>query len=155
MFEWLENTPVAIWVGESLWAYPFWLGLHVTGLAIVVGIFAMRDLRLLGLFSGLAPGAFLSLSKFAWIGFVVNAVSGAFLFSSQAVTFVESVPFLLKLSAIIAGMILAAIIQSRLRDQFGDAGGDVGIDGSTRLIAAVSFTLWMTAIVTGRLIAYL
>ena len=35
MFEWLENTSVAIWVGESLWAYPFMLSLHVIGLAIV------------------------------------------------------------------------------------------------------------------------
>ena len=38
MFEWLENTSVALWVGESLWAYPFMLSLHVIGLAIVVGI---------------------------------------------------------------------------------------------------------------------
>ena len=38
MFEWLELTPVAIWVGESLWGYPIMLGLHAVGLAIVVGI---------------------------------------------------------------------------------------------------------------------
>lgn len=34
MWEWLENTPVALWVGESLWAYPFWLSLHVNFSAI-------------------------------------------------------------------------------------------------------------------------
>ena len=155
MFEWLENTPVALWVGESLWAYPLWLSLHVMGLAVVVGIFSMRDLRLLGMFSGLRPAAFLSLSKFAWIGFIVNAISGGFLFVSQATTFVNSTPFLLKISFIVVGMVLATVIQSRLRGELSEADGDATIGGSTKLIALLSLLCWLTAIVTGRLIAYL
>lgn len=155
MFEWLENTSVAIWVGESLWAYPFMLSLHVIGLAVVVGIFSMRDLRLLGLFKGLQPAAFLPLSKLAWGGFVVNAISGTFLFTSQAYSFVNSTPFLLKISSIALGMIVAAVIQSRLRGSLASADGDALIPGSTKLLAAVSLFFWMSAIVTGRLIAYL
>lgn len=155
MFEWLENTPVAIWVGESLWAYPFMLSMHVTGLAIVVGIFSMRDLRLLGMFSGLRPAAFLALSKFAWSGFVINAVSGSFLFTSQAATFVHSTPFLLKISCIAVGMAMAAILQFRLGTQFANSVGDAVIPASTKVIAAISLALWIAAIVNGRLIAYL
>lgn len=155
MFEWLENTSVALWVGESLYAYPFWLSLHVIGLAVVVGIFAMRDLRLMGFFAGLRPASFLAISKFAWIGFIVNAVSGAFLFTSQASTFVESTPFLLKIGCIAVGMILASVIQGRLHGELATAGGDAVISSPTRGIAVVSFLLWMTAIVTGRLIAYI
>jgi hypothetical protein len=155
MFDWLENTSVAIWVGESLWAYPFMLSFHVVGLAVVVGIFSMRDLRLLGMFKGLRPAAFLTLSKMAWIGFIVNAISGTFLFTSQAVTFVNSTPFLLKISFIIVGMILASVIQSRLRGELADGSGDVAISASTKMIALVSLSLWMAAIITGRLIAYI
>lgn len=147
MWEWLENTPVAIWVGESLWAYPFWLSLHVIGLAIVVGIFAVRDLRLVGLFGGLAPEAFLGLGKVAWSGFVINAVSGMFLFSSQASTFVHSTPFLIKIACIATGMVLAAVIQARLR------AGRLG--APTRLLGLSSLFVWAGAIVAGRLIAYL
>ena len=148
MWEWLENTPVAIWVGESLWAYPFWLSLHAIGLAIVVGIFAMRDLRLVGLFQGLSPNAFLALSRFAWTGFVVNAISGVFLFTSQASTFVHSTPFLLKIAFIAAGMVLAVVIQGRLRDG--------RTDGATmKTTALASLAVWLGAIIAGRLIAYL
>ncbi len=155
MFEWLENTSVAIWVGESLWAYPFWLSLHGVGLAIVVGIFSMRDLRLLGLFRGLKPAAFLSLSKLAWIGFIANAISGAFLFTSQATTFVSSTPFLLKIGCVVAGMVLASVIQSRLRGELADSGGEAVISGSTKALALASLSFWLAAIVTGRLIAYI
>ena len=154
MFEWLENTSVAIWVGESLWAYPFWLGLHVMGLAVVVGIFWMRDLRLLGFFPGLAPAAFVPLGKLAWIGFGVNAVSGLFLFVSQAVTFASSLLFLIKLGCIAAGMMIAYVIQGRLRRQLADSGSDAPVAPNTRFLALLSMALWLAAIVNGRLIAY-
>lgn len=155
MFEWLENTFVAIWVAESLWGYPLLLSLHSLGLAVVVGIFSMRDMRLLGLFRGIQPAAFLPLSKLAWGGFIINAVSGIALFTSQAVTFSASTPFLLKISCIVLGMVLAGVIQSRLRGELAGSSGDVAISGSTKLIALVSLSSWLAAIVAGRLVAYI
>ena len=155
MFSWLENTSVALWVGESLWGYPVLLSLHAVGLAIVVGIFSVRDLRLLGLFTGLQPAAFLPLTKFALIGFIINAISGFLLFTSQAVTFVNSTPFLLKISFITAGMVLAGIILSRLSREFAPNNGDNAVSHSTKLLASVSLSCWLAAIVAGRLIAYI
>jgi len=155
MFNQLETTAVAIWVSESYWAYPALLSLHIIGLAIVVGIFSMRDLRLLGLFPGLQAAAFLPLSKFAWAGFILNAVSGFLLFTSQAVTFVSSIPFLVKIGCIVAGMAMAGVIQSKLRGELAAANGFVVASGSTKLIALVSLLLWLAAIIAGRLIAYI
>jgi hypothetical protein len=122
---------------------------------MVVGIFSMRDLRLLGLFPGLQPAAFLPLSKLAWIGFIINAISGFLLFTSQAVTFVNSTPFLLKIASIVAGMVMAGVIQSRLRGELAVSEGVVEISRPTRLIAVVSLSFWIAAIVAGRLIAYI
>jgi hypothetical protein len=153
-FEWLENTPIALWVGESLWAYPFMLSLHVVGLAILVGVFTMLNLRLLGSFKEIRIDSFLPVMKFAWVGFVVNAISGTFLFTSQATVFVTNTPFLLKISMIFVGAILAAIIQSRLRDARDATTGDWTISGGTKAVAALSLAMWMGAIVTGRLVAY-
>ena len=156
MFEWLENTPVALWVGESLYGYPFMLGLHAVGLAIVVGIFSMRDLRLLGLFSGISYASIDSLKKLAWTGFSINAISGCFLFTSQATTFVSSTPFLLKISMIFLAAICAAVIQNRMHNEASawDGSGTAAV-GSIRAVAAVSLSLWMGAIISGRLVAYL
>ena len=155
MFAALENSSVAMWVALSLWAYPVLLSFHIVGLAIVVGIFSMRDLRLLGFFRGLQPAAFLPLSKLAWVGFIINAVSGILLFTSQAVTFVSSVPFLVKIGCIILGMIMAGVIQSRLRSELAGATENIEISSSTRSIAMVSLFVWAVAIIAGRLIAYL
>jgi len=122
---------------------------------MVVGIFAMRDLRLLGLFTGIRPAAFLPLSKLAWIGFIINAISGILLFTSQAVTFVESTPFLLKIASIISGMVVAGVIQTRLRGELAASSGEAVISGSTKILALISLTFWIAAIIAGRLIAYI
>ena len=155
MFEWLETTPVAIWVGESLWGYPIMLGAHVVGLAIVVGLFVMRDLRLLGMFPGISYASLDSLRNLGWTGFVINAVSGCFLFSSQASFFIENTAFLLKISMIFLAAIFAAIIQNQLRDHAVDWDDQGRATGNLRLMAVVSTSLWLGAIIAGRLVAYL
>lgn len=156
MFEWLESTAIAIWVGESLYGYPFMLAMHAVGLSIVVGIFAMRDLRLLGCFSGISFASIDDLRKLAWVGFGINAVSGCFLFSSQATIFIESTPFLSKITLIFLAAICAAIIQHRMRDEATAWDQSrAGAVGSVRTIAFVSLALWLGAIISGRLVAYL
>ena len=155
MFEWLESTKVALWVGESLWGYPIMLGLHAVGLAIVVGLFVMRDLRLIGFFGGISFESLDSLRNLGWIGFVINAVSGCFLFASQATIFIESTPFLLKISMIFLAAICAAVVQNKSHADainWDNAGAATGV---VRSLAVVSIALWMGAIISGRLVAYL
>ncbi|MDD9889760.1 MAG: hypothetical protein OXU30_05385 [Gammaproteobacteria bacterium] len=146
MFVWLENSTVGMWVSSSLWAYPFLLSVHIVGLAIVVGLFSMRDLRLLGMFGTLPVNTFSNLGKLALAGFILNAISGLLLFTSQASIFVTSVPFVSKIVAITAGMILAHSIQKKLNDD---------ISSSTRILASISIACWIAAIIGGRLIAYI
>ena len=156
MFESLETSSLAIWVGESLWGYPMMLGMHVVGLAIVVGIFLMLDLRILGFNKGIAYVSFVSLFKLAWIGLAINALSGFALFSSQATVFVENTPFLIKISCIAAGVIFSILILRQLDTQATAFDkGETKPDGVLMALAALSVFCWISAIIAGRLIAYL
>ena len=141
----VEESAIALWVGESLWGYPFLLSLHVVGLAVIAGIAIMLDLRLLGSFRSLDLESFLPVMKFAWIGFVINAVSGVLLFTSQASYFVTLLPFLLKIGLIFIAAVITGVIQQKIRNA-----------SSTRLglLATISLVAWLGAIVNGRLIAY-
>ena len=157
MLGWLESTPVANWVALSFWAYPALLSVHILGLAIVVGIYLLRDLRLLGLAGGVNPRVFLNLAPLAGMGFAVNLVSGLLLFSSQATIFAASTPFLIKITCITAAMLLARSIHSRLRGQSVSTGqylSALSRGDSPRLLALLSLMLWLGAISAGRLIAY-
>ncbi|MFT5500385.1 MAG: hypothetical protein ACI88G_000514 [Woeseiaceae bacterium] len=156
MFESLENTSLAIWVGESLWGYPLMLGSHAIGLAIVVGLFLMLDLRIIGFNKGVAFDSFLRLFRLAWIGLAINATSGFALFSSQATIFIESAPFLIKITCILLGVVTAVLIRRQLTANA--AAWDASAEKATgviRPLAIASIACWIAAICAGRLIAYL
>ena len=156
MFEWLESTSLATWVGESLWGYPFTLAVHVIGLAIVAGVFIMLDLRMLRVIRGVSFAAFDTLIRLAWVGFVFNALSGSAMFTSQATTFIHSIPFLIKISAVMTGVALGVVIQRRLRLRAADWDvADANIETSATILASLSLACWLIAIFAGRLIAYL
>ena len=147
MLVWIENTSLALWVSTSLWAYPFLLSIHITGLAIIVGIFAIRDFHLVGVVSGLSVSNFLELKRLAYCGFMINSLSGIMLFSSQASYLATNLPFLLKIFFIGSGMILASQIHKTIEEKKGHAG--------LKKLAILSLTCWCGAIVAGRLIAYI
>ena len=150
----LESTALAIWVGESLYAYPALLAFHIVGLAIVVGVFAMRDLRLLGFAQGISLEVFIELRLLAYFGFAINLVSGLLLFSSQASYLATSIPFLSKISCVLAGMVLAYFLNNKLSLYVTVENTTVESSGLVRGLAAISLLLWCAAIIAGRLIAY-
>ncbi len=150
----LEATSLAIWVGESLWAYPALLACHIVGLAIVVGLLSMRDLRLLGLFQEVDPRIFSDLIPLVIAAFCLNALSGFLLFSSQASYLAGSAPFLVKLVCIAAGLSCAFSLQRRGLKSM-DGAEELTPDFLTRTLACLSLSAWASAITAGRLIAYL
>ena len=155
MLEWLEYTSLSIWVAESIWGYPIMLSLHIVGLAVVVGIFTVYNFRLLGFFNSLEFEPFLDFFRLAWLGLLVNFVSGFTLFSSQATFYVTNVPFLVKIISIISGSLLALKIQLRLRSMV--KAGENRItkpNWEDRFYAMISLIIWTSAIFGGRLIAY-
>ena len=119
MFIWIENTALALWISTSLWAYAFLLCAHISGLAIVVGIFTVRDFHLIGVLSALQESKFLELKNLAYGGFVINSLSGLLLFASQASYLVTNTPFLSKLLFILVGIILALQIHKRIEENQG------------------------------------
>ena len=147
MLVWIENTSLALWVGTSLWAYPVLLSAHITGLAVIVGIIAMRDFYLLGFINGVTEANFLELKKLAYCGFLVNGISGIMLFSSQASYLSTNLPFLVKLFFIGSGMLLASKIYKKIEKNTGRT--------STKILAILSLFSWFGAITAGRLIAYI
>ena len=147
MLVWIENTSLALWVGTSLWAYPVLLSAHITGLAVIVGIIAMRDFHLLGFINGVTEANFLELKKLAYCGFLINGISGIMLFSSQASYLSTNLPFLAKLFFIGSGMLLASKIYKKIEKNTGRT--------STKILAILSLFSWFGAITAGRLIAYI
>jgi len=153
--EWLENTPFGIWVGESLWAYPFFETMHTIGMAMVIGSLGLINLRVLGYKPELPIPGIKKLLPLAWLGFTLNLISGLTLFASDAQHFWYSYTFRVKIILIILGGVNAAILGRRVFQEQPASATPVVPTSGVKWVAASSLVFWFGAVCAGRLIAYL
>lgn len=155
LLAWIEQTYIAEVMSYSAYGYSIGITLHSVGLAVVVGLAVIVDLRLLGRFRTIPLSSLRTYFAIAWVGFLVNFLSGAALFAMQATYYVSNVPFLLKIAFVLAGIATVGYIQTAV-SRVGDGhGADSVIPAPAKAAAVVSLAVWLGAIVTGRLIAYL
>jgi len=147
----LQESPFATWMLESSYGYPVILTLHTTGLAVVVGVMLLVDLRVLGQVLALPLQAMRPLMKLVWWAFFLNLVTGLLIFVSDAERYYGSVNFRIKMSAVLLAIALAVPLQRYLRNPESATGR---APGSVRLAAIASIALWSATIVSGRLMAY-
>src|SRR5687768_13153040 len=99
VLEALQNSAFSQWLLVSEYGYPIFLTLHSLGLAMLVGVLMCIDLRVLGIARSIPLPPIKRLMTIVWIAFGVNAASGTALFAADAVKFINSPTFLLKLSS--------------------------------------------------------
>lgn len=148
---WLEATGLAEWVRSSIPGYPSMIALHALGMAIMVGLSLVIDMRVLGWFSGIPLNALQRFFGLAWLGFGINFLSGGALFTAQATSYITDWVFMTKMALVFLGAITAAILQPAVAK----AGPGAQVSGGTKAVAAVAIVFWLVAIIMGRLTAYL
>jgi hypothetical protein len=149
----LESSGFSTWLRESnsIWGYPTILTLHTVGLALLVGANTVVDLRLLGFAPRLPLEELSRAFRVMWIGFWINAVTGAMLFAADATTRSTSRLFIGKLFLVAFGVLVIVGIR---RQVFGAAPDRPRIGATAKLLAATSLAVWIAAITAGRLMAY-
>ncbi|MEE8307558.1 MAG: hypothetical protein V3R81_09855 [Gammaproteobacteria bacterium] len=152
--EWLQFSWLGTFVAENLWAYPTFETLHVMGMALLIGVLGLTNLRVLGYKPELPLVGMRELLPLAWGGFTVNMITGLALFSSDAVYFFSSWTFRIKILLIILAGINAAVLSRGIFREVA-TGADVTLPPSAKWIAASSLVFWLAAVMAGRLVAYL
>jgi hypothetical protein len=150
----LQNSQFAYWLSQG--AFPPIITVHSAGMALLVGLQGIINLRVLGVGRGGLPiPAMRRFMKVVWIGFWMNLCSGVLLFSIYPDKYVHSTLFRFKISFIVAGLLLGAVLNTRLLS-VGDeyAGAGTIAPPRAKLLAALSLACWVSAIVAGRYMAY-
>ena len=151
----LEHMPFAVAIAKSTWLFPLFETLHVLALTVVVGSVAMMDMRLLGL--GSMDRTITELTRsvlpWTWSAFAGAAVCGALLFSSKATTYYVNVPFRIKITCL--GLAAANMLVFHSLSSSGVAAWNHGVPPlRIRVTGAISLTLWVMIVTTGRWIGF-
>jgi hypothetical protein len=151
----LEQSRFSQWVtgSSSVLAFPSILLFHTIGMGVVVGISAGIDLRILGLAPAVPIAPLERFFPVLWVGFWVNAITGTMLLIADATTKLTNADFYAKMVFIALALINLQMIRKRVfRDPLIDKKPP---SGNVKLLAVISMILWLGAITSGRLLAYL
>jgi len=151
----VELSGFSKWVREanSIWAYPTVLFLHTVGLAFAVGISVAVSLRVLGFGSRMPTKPMDKFFPIIWAGFWLNAFSGTILLATDATAKMKNPVFYIKMGFILLAVITVQLTRNRVfRNHDADT---TPVSMNSKILAASSIFLWLAAIVTGRLLAYL
>lgn len=146
LIQWVEDSALGIYVREDLWGFAIMLSLHAVGMATVLGVVLVVNLRVLGMVPAIPILSYSGLFATAWLGFAINLLSGLALYTSHAVEYTGQVVFILKLLLLTVGGILMKVLMNNVR-----AGAP---EAKLKTISALCIASWVGAIITGRLMAY-
>lgn len=142
--------------GMGVWSYGVFNLAHILGISTLFGSVVLIDLRLLGLWPGVAIRSIAAPAvPVAAAGFSLAAASGICMISTNATEY-EGNPFILiKFPAIALGLINVAVVNglpawktARARDPSRRERGQLAVAGGT------SLACWLTAVAAGRMIGY-
>ena len=152
----LEGSGIATGIRNSPLLFPMLEATHVVGLALVFGTVTVVDLRLLGIASSHRPFNKVAADslKWTWIAFILVAITGALMFTTNARVYADNTFFRIKLVLLaVAGLNMLGfhLIAERSAHHWNE---DPAAPLLGKTFAALSICLWIGIIFMGRLIGF-
>ena len=141
---------------ESLWLFPVIETVHLLGMAALVGTITVFDLRLLGWAMRRERVSELArrLLPWAWLAFLVQAVTGITLFLSEAAKVYANPAFRLKMVLILLAGLHALIFHKIVYRNVATWDDGEVLPIGAKVSGLVSLLLWVGIIAAGRFIGF-
>lgn len=151
---WLQSTALSHAIVAQTWIWPAAETLHFIGLALVLGIIGVLDLRLMGWFPQVPVRAFRGMVPFAVGGFSLNVLTGLVFLVGHPEQYAHNVAFWWKVGALVVAGANAAVFEATLAPAMMRlAPGDATPLGA-KCIGAVSMAAWIGVLFWGRMLPF-
>ena len=155
--EWLSTTAPSVFIQEhNAWAIPAIQSIHIVGIAMVMGSVLMIDLRILG-WAGSDQTLGQTTRRFGpWLtgSLWLLLATGILMVIGEPVRELVTFSFWLKMGLVAVGTVVAVVFQVALRRHEQRWENTLVGQPSTKVLAVLTFLIWASIIVLGRLIAY-
>jgi hypothetical protein len=154
---WLHSTRLS-WAMSG--GYPFlWPAcetLHFIGLALLVGIAGILDLRMLGVGKAIPIRTLQRMMPWAVGGFVLNAVTGFLFFTGDPTQYLNNIAFKMKMLFIaLAGVNVALFYVTGLAAKADATGAGADAPFGAKVVGATSLLLWFGVMYWGRMLPFI
>jgi hypothetical protein len=129
--------------------------LHFIGLALLVGIVSLIDLRMLGIVKRVPFGPLHKLLPWAVLGFVINIVTGVLFFVGIPSQYVNNSVFWYKMLFIVLAGINVLVFYVTAFKEAEQLGSGESAPLKIKAIAAISLFLWIGVMYWGRMLPFI
>jgi hypothetical protein len=153
---WLHKTSLSLALQHQVgWLWPLCETLHFTGLALLLGVVGMFDLRLLGFMQRVPISVVRDFMPWALVGFTLNLLTGTIFVISQPATYFGNYTWWLKVALLLIAGVNAIVFETTYgrRAAAIPAGEDTPF--ALKVIAGVSLVSWLGVLWAGRMLPFI
>jgi hypothetical protein len=153
---WVESTPMAVYISENSYAFPWLECLHVMSIGLVLGVISIVDLRLMGLASHGYPTSRLlrTLLPLTWIAFAAAFVTGSLMFTSQPGLYLVNTAFRIKLALLVLAGLNMAFFHLWTQRRVAQWEAEDRMPRSAKAAGFVSLCIWLGVVFAGRFVGF-
>ncbi|HTR38812.1 MAG TPA: DUF6644 family protein [Bryobacteraceae bacterium] len=150
LFEWVQQTPIAVTIRSSAALIATVEGVHLVGLALLLGTILMVDMSLLGRgIRGMSTSDIArALRRWTVAGLVVMLISGPLMFTSEAFRCYKTPAFWVKMSLLVVALVFHFSVHQRTA-----LAEPPDAPWRSRLVGAASLALWTSIALAAKAIA--
>ena len=152
---WLKSTALSRLVIETPWLWPTCETLHFVGVALVIGIAGLFDLRLLGFLKHVPVAAIMQLRPWAAAGVLLNVVTGLIFFVGTPEQYIHNVAWWAKVFFLLVATVNIALFETRYGRRLLTMPAGIDTPASFKIAGVVSIVSWLAVLYFGRMLPFL
>lgn len=152
---WLRSTSISELIRYYPWVWPIGETIHFVGLALVIGVAGMFDLRLMGFMRRVSVSAVKDLMPWAVAGFAMNLITGVMFFVGAPDQYVNNPAWWAKVFFLVLAGLNAMVFETTLGARVLTLGPGEPTPFSFKIVGAVSLFSWLSVLYWGRMLPFL
>jgi hypothetical protein len=152
---WLKGTALSQMVVNSPWMWPACETLHFIGLALVIGIAGLFDLRLMGFMRSVPVAAVMQMRPWAALGVVINVVTGVVFFVTAPDQYIWNTAWWAKVFFLMIAILNIAFFETRHGRELLTMAPGARTPTSFKVAGVVSIVSWLGVLYFGRMLAFI
>lgn len=152
---WLGATSASLWIrDQSPWLWPLCESLHFMGLALLVGVAGVFDLRLVGALKQIPVGALKRCLPWAMGGFAINLLTGIVFFTGNPYQYYVNPAWWGKVCFLGISGVNALVFETTLSTRVLALGPGDAMPLPAKVVGGLSLVSWFAVLFFGRMLAF-
>jgi len=152
---WLHRTPISVALQHQVsWLWPMCETIHFAGLALLLGVAGMFDLRLMGFMKRVPISVVKEFMPWALVGFTLNLLTGAIFIISEPAQYFGNPTWWLKVMFLVIAGLNAMIFETTYGRRAAAIPAGEDTPTALKVIAGVSLIAWLGVLWAGRMLPF-